>query len=120
MKNYQELLRRVATWLRPEGLCFIHIFTHLYFAYHFEVRGLPASSRLDASVSLQVPLPSKSLFQKQSLSLHLDLRDAPFACSGCETNQRGHKTASPIAPFETLKIVWPKVGQSTSIHKECN
>ena len=73
MKNYQELLRRVTTWLRPEGLCFIHIFTHLYFAYHFEVRGIPASSRLDASVSLQFQEP----FPKTETFLAPRIRDAP-------------------------------------------
>ena len=37
MKNYQELLRRVSTWLKPEGKLFVHIFTHREYAYHFEV-----------------------------------------------------------------------------------
>lgn len=36
MKNYQELLRRVSTWLKPGGKLFVHIFTHREFAYHFE------------------------------------------------------------------------------------
>ena len=35
----QELLRRIATWLRPQGLLFVHIFCHKRFAYHFEVSG---------------------------------------------------------------------------------
>ncbi len=38
MRNYQELLRRVAGWLKPDGLLFVHIFTHQQFAYPFEVR----------------------------------------------------------------------------------
>ena len=36
MKNYDALLARVASWLRPEGLLFVHIFTHAEVAYHFE------------------------------------------------------------------------------------
>lgn len=36
MKNYQELLRRIATWLRDGGKLFVHIFTHKEYAYHFE------------------------------------------------------------------------------------
>lgn len=36
MKNYQLLLRRVAGWMKPAALLFIHIFTHREFAYHFE------------------------------------------------------------------------------------
>lgn len=38
MKNYQELLRRVSTWLKPGGKLFVHIFTHREYAYHYEVR----------------------------------------------------------------------------------
>jgi cyclopropane-fatty-acyl-phospholipid synthase len=38
MKNYQELLRRVSTWLKPQGKLFVHIFTHRDYAYHYEVR----------------------------------------------------------------------------------
>ncbi len=38
MKNYQLLLQRVASWLKPGGKLFVHIFTHRDVAYHFEVR----------------------------------------------------------------------------------
>lgn len=38
MKNYQELLRRISTWLKPGGKLFVHIFTHRDTAYHFEAR----------------------------------------------------------------------------------
>ena len=38
MKNYQELLARVARWLKPGGSLFVHIFTHRVAAYHYEVR----------------------------------------------------------------------------------
>jgi cyclopropane-fatty-acyl-phospholipid synthase len=36
MKNYQQLLKKVAGWLTPGGKLFIHIFTHKTFAYHYE------------------------------------------------------------------------------------
>jgi len=39
MRNYQELLRRIASWLKPEGKLFVHIFSHKRFAYPFEVSG---------------------------------------------------------------------------------
>jgi cyclopropane-fatty-acyl-phospholipid synthase len=39
MKNYEALLRKVAGWLRPEGLLFVHIFAHRHLAYHFEDQG---------------------------------------------------------------------------------
>ncbi|NYF78610.1 SAM-dependent methyltransferase [Granulicella arctica] len=38
MRNYEELLSRVASWMRPEALLFVHIFTHKQFSYPFEVR----------------------------------------------------------------------------------
>ncbi|MDE3194867.1 MAG: 5-methyltetrahydropteroyltriglutamate--homocysteine S-methyltransferase [Acidobacteriota bacterium] len=38
MRNYDELLRRIASWLTPEGKLFVHIFTHTRYAYPFEVR----------------------------------------------------------------------------------
>lgn len=38
VRNYQRLLRKVASWMNPNGLLFVHIFTHHRFAYLFEVR----------------------------------------------------------------------------------
>jgi cyclopropane-fatty-acyl-phospholipid synthase len=38
MRNYELLLARVASWMRPEALLFVHIFTHRIFSYPFEVR----------------------------------------------------------------------------------
>ncbi len=35
MRNWKELLRRVSTWLRPEGRLFLHVFTHRTLAYRF-------------------------------------------------------------------------------------
>jgi cyclopropane-fatty-acyl-phospholipid synthase len=37
MKNYQELMCRVASWLKPGGALFVHIFTHREVAYHYEI-----------------------------------------------------------------------------------
>ena len=36
MKNYRELLKRIASWLKPEGCLFVHIFAHKNCPYHFE------------------------------------------------------------------------------------
>ena len=38
MRNYEVLLSRIASWMQPDGKLFIHIFSHLRFAYPFEVR----------------------------------------------------------------------------------
>jgi cyclopropane-fatty-acyl-phospholipid synthase len=39
MKNYQLLMSKVASFLNPGGLLFVHIFTHRRFAYSFESNG---------------------------------------------------------------------------------
>lgn len=39
MRNYRELLRRVSSWLKPEGKLFVHIFCHKTHAYFFEHSG---------------------------------------------------------------------------------
>ncbi len=39
MRNYPELLRRVASWLKPDGKLFVHIFCHKAYAYPFVDEG---------------------------------------------------------------------------------
>ncbi len=39
VRNYRELLKRVAGWLKPEGKLFVHIFCHRYLVYPFETEG---------------------------------------------------------------------------------
>ncbi len=38
MRNYQLLMKKVASCLKPDGKLFIHIFTHKEYTYLFEVR----------------------------------------------------------------------------------
>ncbi len=39
MRNYGSLLARIASWLRPGGALFVHVFAHRRFAYPFEDAG---------------------------------------------------------------------------------
>jgi cyclopropane-fatty-acyl-phospholipid synthase len=39
MRNYRELLSRIAGWLKPAGRLFVHIFAHRELAYVFEAGG---------------------------------------------------------------------------------
>ncbi|MGB8634957.1 MAG: cyclopropane-fatty-acyl-phospholipid synthase family protein [Rhodanobacteraceae bacterium] len=39
MRNYQTLLNHVATWLKPDGKLFVHIFVHRNLMYPFETEG---------------------------------------------------------------------------------
>lgn len=36
MRNYEKLLAKISNWMKPEALLFVHIFTHLKYAYYFE------------------------------------------------------------------------------------
>ncbi len=38
MRNYRLLLGRIAAWMKPEALLFVHIFAHSRYAYPYEVR----------------------------------------------------------------------------------
>ena len=38
MRNYEQLLARVAGWMNPAATLFVHIFTHREYAYPFEIR----------------------------------------------------------------------------------
>lgn len=39
MRNHRELLRRISTWLNPQGKLFVHIFCHRLHSYLFETHG---------------------------------------------------------------------------------
>ena len=39
MRNYDSLLRRIASWLNSNGKLFVHIFCHRYLHYPFETAG---------------------------------------------------------------------------------
>jgi cyclopropane-fatty-acyl-phospholipid synthase len=38
LRNYQELFKRISSWLKADGKLFVHIFTHKTLAYKFEVK----------------------------------------------------------------------------------
>lgn len=39
MRNYELLLQKISTWLKPNGKLFVHIFCHAELTYPFEVQG---------------------------------------------------------------------------------
>lgn len=39
MRNYEQLLRKISTWMKTDGMLFIHIFCHKEYAYLFETEG---------------------------------------------------------------------------------
>jgi cyclopropane-fatty-acyl-phospholipid synthase len=59
MRNYEALLRRVASWLVPGGRLFVHVFTHRQFAYPYEVKD--ASDWMSATFFTGGQMPSDDL-----------------------------------------------------------
>ncbi|MHC5109126.1 MAG: SAM-dependent methyltransferase [Planctomycetota bacterium] len=39
MRNFEELLARIAGWLAPDGKLFVHVFCHAHYPYLFEDKG---------------------------------------------------------------------------------
>ena len=39
MRNYRELMRRIAGWLKPGGKLFVHVFCHRSYTYEFSTEG---------------------------------------------------------------------------------
>jgi cyclopropane-fatty-acyl-phospholipid synthase len=59
MRNYEVLLRRIAGWLDPGGLLFVHVFAHRELAYPYEVRD--ASDWMSANFFTGGQMPSDAL-----------------------------------------------------------
>lgn len=36
LRNYEQLLQKISTWMKPDALLFVHIFTNQKYAYYFE------------------------------------------------------------------------------------
>jgi cyclopropane-fatty-acyl-phospholipid synthase len=60
VRNYSLLLRRIASWLRPDGALFVHVFAHRRFAYPFDDRG--ASDWMAREFFTGGLMPSAELF----------------------------------------------------------
>ncbi len=72
VKNYQQLLRRVASWMKPGGLMFVHIFTHAHTPFHYvsPQPSPPSSPFFLPPLSLFAPpLPQLTLFGAGSFIL---------------------------------------------------
>ncbi|HEX6882941.1 MAG TPA: cyclopropane-fatty-acyl-phospholipid synthase family protein [Planctomycetota bacterium] len=72
MRNWEALLGRVATWLRPDGRLFLHVFAHRHFAYPFEVRD--ASDWMGAHFFSGGMMPSADLVEHLATPFRLEER----------------------------------------------
>ena len=67
-RNYPELLRRVSSWLEPDGSLFVHVFSHRRFAYPFRA-GWMARNFFTAGT-----MPSHDLLPSLADGLELEAR----------------------------------------------
>ena len=71
MRNHGELMRRIASWLRPRGKLFVHLFCHKAYSYSFETEG--ASNWLGRYFFTGGLMPSEQLLP--SYQDHLELQN---------------------------------------------
>jgi cyclopropane-fatty-acyl-phospholipid synthase len=71
MRNWPELFRRVATWLRPDGRFFMHVFAHRSMPYEFVERD--ASDWMSRYFFSGGMMPSDDLAEQ--FQAHLQLRE---------------------------------------------
>jgi hypothetical protein len=55
LRGLQKLMKKIASWLRPEGLLFVHIFVHRSLPYHFEVQALLSARSINRCSAVGAP-----------------------------------------------------------------
>ena len=91
-QNYEQLLGRIARWLRPGGKLFVHIFAHAApgLPYHFEARG--ADDWMARHFFSGGTMPSDDLLPRFQRDLALERHQLPVLVRGL---RHGRRSSAP-------------------------